>query len=554
VSNRTILGLGRLLRVIRSQAEGKTDGQLLEQFLLQRDETAFTTLVQRHGPMVLGVCRRILENATDAEDAFQATFLVLVRKASSLTGYSVLGGFLHEVARRTALKARSNLARRRVKEQAMARPEAQGEAARDDWLPLLDEELDRLPEKYRLPLVLCDLEGRTRQEAAEQLGWPEGTVAGRLARARELLARKLSRHGRAVSAGSLAAVLAPNVAPACVPPALVESTVKAATLMAGGQAAAVGVISAEVAWLTEGVVNAMLVSKLKMVLVAVTLVVLSGAALGYGALAGRQPGARGEGTEASVAPHKAQPLAEVGAREQLAQGQDQTPPPGGGQDPDNPRQESGFQLAEKLERPIQFHGVDDPKVTLAEALEQFDKRYSLTFTVNEKAFQQDQVMEVLRTEFANPNPVPAKPNTTLATVLRIILSRLPDQTRAMYVIRDREIEITTVKAVRKELGRGPREPIPPLVYLQFHKQPIEQAMQTLSDRTGVTLVLDPRAGDKTKTLVSGSFKSVPLDSVVQVLTDMGDLKPVKIDNMYYLTSPENAERLLKEQSKRKAAP
>src|SRR5207248_667427 len=131
------------------------------------------------------------------EDAFQATFLVLVRKAGTLAARAVLGDWLHGVARRTALAARREAARRRAKERARARPEVQGEEARDDRLPLLDEELARLPEKYRLPLVLCDLEGRTRRETAGLLGWPEGTVAGRLARGRALLARRLARRGAA---------------------------------------------------------------------------------------------------------------------------------------------------------------------------------------------------------------------------------------------------------------------------------------------------------------------------------------------------------------------
>src|SRR5262245_28937708 len=214
------------------------DGELLERYVRCRDEAAFEMLLRRHGPMVLGVCRRVLGNAADAEDAFQATFLVLVRKAASLTARAVLGDWLHGVARRTALSARRACARRRAKEQAMARPDVQGEAIRDDWLPLLDEELCRLPENYRLPIVLCDLEGKTRREAADRLGWPEGTVAGRLARGRALLAGRLARHGGAVSSSSLAAVLAPSAASACVSEPLLHSTARAASLLAVGPGAA----------------------------------------------------------------------------------------------------------------------------------------------------------------------------------------------------------------------------------------------------------------------------------------------------------------------------
>ncbi len=179
-TNRAQWGTNLLRAVLGRDADAETDGHLLRRFLTRRDEGAFAALVRRHGPMVLGVCRRVLGNAADADDAFQATFLVLVRKGPALLPRAVLGDWLHGVARRTALKARAAAAHRRMKEQMAARPEPQTEPGRDDWLPLLDEALARLPEKYRQSIVLCDLEGRTREEAAALLGWPPGTVAGRL--------------------------------------------------------------------------------------------------------------------------------------------------------------------------------------------------------------------------------------------------------------------------------------------------------------------------------------------------------------------------------------
>ncbi len=277
-SNRICKGIGLLLRELSfHEAAEKTDGQLLEQFLVWRDQVAFAALVRRHGPMVLAVCNRVLGNATDAEDAFQATFLVLVRKARSLTAHAVLGGWLHGVARHTALKAKVAAARRRVKEQASPRREAQGDEVRNDWLPLLDEELGRLPEKYRLPIVLCDLEGRNRKEAAQLLRVPEGTVAGRLARARVLLAKRLSRHGLVVMGGSLAVTLSQNVEAACVPALLVASTNKAATVLAAGQSAATSVISSQVASLTEGVLKLMLLTKLKIATTVLLGVAVAGA-------------------------------------------------------------------------------------------------------------------------------------------------------------------------------------------------------------------------------------------------------------------------------------
>ena len=278
-ANRTSTGIAHFVRALRTRGDtDQTDGQLLSRFVSRRDEAAFVALVRRHGPMVLGVCLRILGNAADAEDAFQATFLVLVRRAASLNGRAILGDWLHGVARRTALGARRACARRRAKEQAMARPEVQHEASEDDWLPLLDEELSRLPENYRLPIVLCDLEGKTRKEAAERLGWPPGTVAGRLARGRALLARRLARHGGAVSSGFLAAVLAQKQASAGVPEALLHSTARAASLLAAGTGAAEAVLPARVTALTEGVVRAMFLAKLK----AVTCVLALAALVGLG--------------------------------------------------------------------------------------------------------------------------------------------------------------------------------------------------------------------------------------------------------------------------------
>jgi RNA polymerase sigma factor (sigma-70 family) len=243
-----------------------TDGQLLDSFLTQRDHDAFAALVRRHGPMVWGVCRRLLTNYHDAEDAFQAVFLVLVRKAATVEPREMVANWLYGVAYRTALKARSVAAKRKKREKQVVEMPESAVADLEVWhdlQPLLDQELNCLPDKYRAPMVLCDLEGKTRKEAARQLGWPEGTVAGRLATARKFLAKRLARRDTTLSGGALATVLSTKAASASVPPSVVSSTIKAATLVAVGQAAATEVISAKVAALTEGVMKAMLMSKLK---------------------------------------------------------------------------------------------------------------------------------------------------------------------------------------------------------------------------------------------------------------------------------------------------
>jgi RNA polymerase sigma factor (sigma-70 family) len=253
-----------------SDGGGLTDGQLLDSFLSQREEAAFEALVRRHGPMVLSVCRRVLRHTQDAEDAFQATFLVLVRKAASIQPRDLVGNWLYGVACRTALKARTSSARRRARERQVweMRPEVREETGHD-WRPLLDRELNRLPDKYRTVIVLGDLEGKSRKEMARHLALPEGTVSSRLARARRLLAKRLARHGLTLSGGALAAVIAP-AAEASVPSSLITVTVEAAAQLAAGTAST---ISASVAALTEGVVTAMFLTRLK---VAAALLVAAG--------------------------------------------------------------------------------------------------------------------------------------------------------------------------------------------------------------------------------------------------------------------------------------
>jgi RNA polymerase sigma factor (sigma-70 family) len=250
--------------VLVRDGAGLTDGQLLDRFIERRDETAFAALVKRHGALVWGVCRRLLSHH-DAEDAFQATFLVLCRKAASVRPRHMLANWLYGVAHRTALHAKRTAGRRRAKERQVAempQPAVPEPELWKDLQPVLDQELSRLPDSYRVVLVLCDLEGNTRKGAARQLGCPEGTVAGRLARARALLAKRLARRGVVLSGGALAAVLSQRVALASVPTSVVSATIKAAGLCAAGPAAA-GVVPANVAALTEGVLQTMLLAKLK---------------------------------------------------------------------------------------------------------------------------------------------------------------------------------------------------------------------------------------------------------------------------------------------------
>jgi RNA polymerase sigma factor (sigma-70 family) len=259
-------------RVVGTEAADLPDEQLLDRFARGGDESAFALLVKRHGPLVLGAAHRLLRDAHAAEDCFQAVFLVLAHKAGSLRRPGPLGPWLHGVAVRTALKARVGEARRRRRERLAAVPEAvepPDETARRDLRAALDEALSRLPEKYRLPLVLHYLEGRTVPEVARQLGCPEGTAAARLARAR--------RRCRARLAGRELAL----AAPVTVPAGLLARTLTAAN-------AAAGVVPPGVAALAEGVLKAMRITRLKVVAsasVALALLGIGAGALTYQALA-----------------------------------------------------------------------------------------------------------------------------------------------------------------------------------------------------------------------------------------------------------------------------
>jgi RNA polymerase sigma factor (sigma-70 family) len=252
------------------ESEGQTDEQLLERIVRGGDGAALAleALVLRHAPMVWGVCRRTLATHHEAEDAFQATFLVLLRRAAFIRSRELLANWLYGVAHKTACKARQMAAKRCSREkQVEAMPEPQTEPDDDMFGPelraRLDEELSRLPEKYRIAIVLCDLQGRSRPEVARQLRVREGTVGSRLARGRALLARRLIRRGLTVSATSLAAVWSQQAASGAVPAALLTNTVKAVGLLAAGETEAAGIISSGASLLTEGMLQAMAVAKKK---------------------------------------------------------------------------------------------------------------------------------------------------------------------------------------------------------------------------------------------------------------------------------------------------
>jgi RNA polymerase sigma factor (sigma-70 family) len=274
-----------ILQVLRRVVEDQRtrvlpDQELLERFTAGHDEAAFHTLLRRHGPMVLSVCRALLPSEADAEDAFQATFLVFAHKAGSIHQSSSLGSWLHGVAYRTARKAQAEFAKRQKHERRASRREGSlpddlswGEVQR-----VVHEELSGLSERYRAALVLCYLQGKTLDEAAVQLGLTKGTLKVRLERGRGLLRVRLVRRGLGPAAVLLASAW-PASATAGLPTVVLSSTVEGALRVAAGQAPA-GLISPKAAALAEGVLNAMLITKLKTVTAALTMLALVGLSLG----------------------------------------------------------------------------------------------------------------------------------------------------------------------------------------------------------------------------------------------------------------------------------
>jgi RNA polymerase sigma factor (sigma-70 family) len=296
--------------------ERLSDPDLLGRFVARQDEEAFAALVRRHGPMVLRLCQRSLRSQQDAEDVFQATFLVLCRKAKSLQGCESLASWLYGVAVRLAMKGQVQEARRRARERRAAvpaPPDPLAEISVREAQAILDQELVRLPEKYRAPLVLCCLEGLTRDEAAQQLGWSVGLVKSRLEQARELLGKRLPRRGLAPGSALLAFLVAGQTARAAVPAPLCEATVQAA--VHGAAAGAAAGVSSTAVLLAEGFLRATLAARIAIATLVLAVAGFASLGLGMAGSGGENSPPAQQVPRSAVTNSPAEPEAQIASRQ-----------------------------------------------------------------------------------------------------------------------------------------------------------------------------------------------------------------------------------------------
>lgn len=541
-------GVLSYLRRLAPDGPAAEDGQLLSRFV-QGDGGAFTALVGRYAPLVWGVCQRLLGASPDAEDAFQATFVVLVRKAGSLADGRPLGPWLYRVASRTATKARARSARRRSRESASGLEPAVPDSAdvhHRELSAVLDEELGRLPERYRRPVVLCYLEGLTNEEAAQRLACPKGTVLSRLSRARDRLRERLARRGVDPSATLLPAALTP-----AAPPALVAAVGEAGPLLQSGGTTG---FSSTAMILAKGVMFSMFLRKVEIVGLVVLALALAATGSGW------------------LIPQAALPAAQV------AQAVDEKPTaddkPKADDKPPKPREKTAAEqerereaarivgieeLSRVLGEPIQFRGTDGPdqRLTLGEVLDQLARQNNIAFDYDVPAIENTMKLdELLKTPIAKTIGLPPM-KAPLRGVLQTILFRVPMPERLTFLVRKNHIEITTEPVAVHQLGVQPKVEhalddvmmtprLLPLVYQTFKKVTLETALDELADATGSNIVLDARVEEKGTTKLTARLINVPIDTATQILAEMCGLALVRIDNVFFVTSPETAKRLVLE--------
>ncbi len=524
-------GVLSFLRRLVPDGPAAEDGQLLARFL-QGEGSAFTVLVGRYAPLVWGVCKRTLGTTPDAEDAFQATFVVLVQKAASLTDGRPLGPWLYRVASRTASKARARAGKRQTQplsEVGEPASRASSELHQRELGRLLDEELGRLPERYREPLVLCYLEGLTNEQAAQRLACPTGTVLSRLSRGREQLRERLQRRGVDLQVLLTPATLAPPV-----PASLLTLVSEAGLLLRVG---AIGGVSSTALILAKGVMFSMLMRKLE--LMGAVCLVLALTATGAGWWTHRLAAA-------------AQPSPAVA----LSADQDQQAKPADKQ-PEKPTTDEvkkvpppvgHDEVAKLLNKRIDFHGTQgilDPQLKFGEVIAEISRLHRVPIEVNELAFQGEGIDDVMQLPVAEKSPLPAMKGVSLRRVLDKVLSRVPMPSGPVILVRQDHLEITTGMFARAELNLL-TTPVPfrPLVVKKFQNVPLKTALEELAEENGLSIAIDVAVQETAAdTQISARFVNTPVDAAVNVLVDMAGLDVARIENVLYVTTSKKAEAL-----------
>lgn len=540
----------RLHRVVAEQPGDNADAELLERFVRVRDDTAFELLVWRHGGMVLNLCRRMLRHEQDAEDAFQATFLALAREAAAVGRREALAGWLYRVAFRIALKIRSKANGRRSLVPVGDRP-ASSAPVELEWSEvrgILDEEVRRLPGKYRLPFVLCCLEGRSNTDAAGELGCPRGTVDSRLSWAKQRLRQRLAQRGVTLTTGAVALDLMLEAnASGTAPSELVKSTVQASWNFVFGPAA--GAMAAPVA-LARGVLHAMFIDRMKRAVFAVLAVaVLGGLGLaGYSAQAGD--------------PQK-KSLADQPIKDETQKGAAAAPRPAergdaGQKDAAKPALLTNHQIREQLRAPAKLDAAFE-NVPLRDILEYVSDRYNMPVRIDHVAFA--------RIGFKNTRDI-LDTSVTIAKARGVTFDQLLREALAQFDpsnaygglqlslrVKNGQLMIVPYFSATDDAVVYNEEAQPPGasvslfgedVQISAAEKPLTEVLRELAEVTGANIIVDARAKEKARAPVSANLQDAPLMTAVRVLADMAELKAVALDNILYVTTRDNAERLLKE--------
>jgi RNA polymerase sigma factor (sigma-70 family) len=502
------------------------DDELLRYAFLSRDseaQTAFAVLVQRHSTLVYRTCFATLRDAHDAEDAFQATFLVLARKGKSLRARKCLGPWLYEVARRVAAHARAAADRRARHERHAAAVEGQTVPSHDrEHLTMLHDALGRLPARFRLPIVLCDLEELSYRDAAERLGWSVPTIRNRLARGRRRLQTALRRLGL----DSATAMSAYGTIPAA-PRLLLTATAQSTAQFAMGTAA--GTIPVSILALTNQGMHNMLLIKLQ----TAGLAFVASAALIAGAygLSGQAPNDKPKANASAANASNVKSAATPTPASSLVQ---------------------TATLIAKLTGPATIEKPIDGAI-LKDVLEFLHEQCDVRFIIDIQAFERIGKKTVEDEQVR----LPKMTGVTLDTILRHVLA----QVNGAVMVRNNHLEVISRDQAVLESRNGVLisfpEDVQPLVNVACEERPLEKILTDLSRQSGRNVILDSRVKDRDRLTVTVTLLNAPLDTAARLIAEMVNLKTVSIDNVVFVTTRENAAELIAEEKslldRRKAA-